>query len=163
MLSVASLLISAMAFIVSYIALVYTARPRVRVSLLNGQGVSPDQVVVLKFRVTMRSRLKRAASDMRIFVNFTSELEPIDVSFGSAFELSDSSVINGKGGSRYLLVTGVRVSKEEPIPYEDFVARIHTPKESGTYHGWTTCFAHGSVDDCGVSHFQVEVLVPQTG
>jgi hypothetical protein len=106
----------------------------------------------------MRSWLKKAAADMRIYVNFTPDIEPVEVAFGSALELSDSNVRTGKGPSRYLVVTGVRISREEPVPYEDFTVRVQTPKKSGTYRGWITCFAHGSGDDCGVSHFQITVL-----
>jgi hypothetical protein len=146
-----------MALITSYIALLYTARPRVSVTLLGNNSYAPLQLATLEFRVAMKSRLRRAASDMRIFVNFTPEVEPLEAAFGSALELRDSNVRIGKGPSRYLVVTGVRVSKDEPVPYEDFTIRIRTPQVPGTYRGWVTCFAHGSTDDCGVSHFQITV------
>lgn len=156
--SVASLLISVVALATSYLALVYTARPRVRVSLVNDEHFPAMQLVTLNFRVEMRSRLKKAVADMKLYINFTPPLEPVDVTFGADLELSDSNVRTGKGASRCLVVTGVRVSREEPVPYEDFSVRVKTPQRSGTYHGWITAFAHDSADDCGVSRFQITVL-----
>jgi hypothetical protein len=155
--TIVSLVISIAALAISYVALLYTARPKVRVTLLNDESFKPGQVVTLKFRVEMRSRLRRAASDLRIFVNFVPDIEPLVASYGSALELSDSNVRTGKGPSRYLTVTGIRVSREEPVPYEDFTIRAQMPSETGTFKGWITCFAHGSTDDCGVSHFAIKV------
>ena len=94
---------------------------------------------------------------MRIFVNFTPDIEPLVATFGSALELTDSNVRTGKGPSRYLVVTGVRVSREEPVPYEDFTIGAQMSSMPGSYAGWITCFAHGSLDDCGVSHFTINV------
>jgi hypothetical protein len=155
--TIVSLVISISALAVSYLALLYTARPKVRVTLLNDESFKPGQVVTLSFRVTMRSRLKRAVSDLRVFTNFVPDVEPLVVSFGSALELTDSNVRTGKGPSRYMTVTGIRISREEPVPYEDYTIAAKMPDEAGIFKGWITCFAHGSTDDCGVSHFAIKV------
>lgn len=155
--TITSLVVSVAALAISYVALLYTARPKVRVTLLNDESFKQGQVVTLKFRVAMRSRLRRAASDLRIFVNFVPDIEPLVASFGSALEHNDSNARTGKGPSRYLTVTGIRVSREEPVPYEDFTIRAQMPTKTGAFKGWVTCFAHGSTDDCGVSHFSVKV------
>ena len=152
-----SLIVSIAALLISYLALIYTARPKVRVTLLNNEYFKPSQVVTLKFRVTMRSHLKKAAADMRVYVNFAPDIEPLVATFGAALEFSDSNVRTGKGASRCLVVPGIRVSREEPVPYEDFTIRAQMPSIPGSYAGWITCFAHDSQDDCGVSHFTVNV------
>ncbi len=159
--TIASLIISIVALVVSYVALIYTARPRVKVALINEKIFNPGQVATLRFRVTMQSRLRRAASDLRIFVNFEPAVEPLVANFGSALELTDSNVRTGKGPSRYVTITGIRVSREEPMPYEDFTVEAKIPMKPGVFNGWITCFAHGSTDDCGVSRFWIVVNPPQ--
>jgi hypothetical protein len=111
----------------------------------------------LRFRVKMRSRIKKAAAHLRIYVNFVPSVEPINARYGSALELETTNVRTGKGPSRYVVVTGIRISRLEPMPYEDFVVRARMPAVPGTYQGWVTCFAYGSADDCGVSHFTLAV------
>jgi hypothetical protein len=105
----------------------------------------------------MRSRIKKAAADMRIYINFVPEVEPVSAHYGSALELETSHVRTGKGPSRYVVVTGIRISRLEPVPYEDFTVRIQVPPAPGVYKGWITCFAYGSADDCGVSNFALRV------
>ncbi len=148
---------SIMALAISYLALVYTAKPRVDVVLVNSQVYATSSDQDLQFRVEMKSRIKKAAADMRIYVNFVPDIEPINARFGSALELDTDNVRTGKGPSRYVVVTGVRISKLEPVPYEDFVVRARMAKAPGIYKGWVTCFAYGSADDCGVSHFTITV------
>lgn len=156
--AISSLIISVIALAISYLALIYTARPKVRVRVLTAGSLRSTQVVDLSFRVEMRSRLKRAAADMRMYINFTPDVEPISATFGSALELNSTEVRSGKGPSRYVVVTGVRISRDEPVPYEDFVVRAQMPQVPGIYQGWVTCFAHGSGDDCGVSRFRLVVI-----
>jgi hypothetical protein len=160
-LNVASLLISGAALTISYVALVYTARPRVRVKLMNGRLVTTGDLTELRFRAMMRSRLKRAATDLRMYVIFPQEITPIEVRFGGALERCSSDVRSGRGSHRYLVVSGVRLSRDEPIPYEDFVVQAQIPQIPGIYRGWITSFAHNSTDDCGVSHFQITVVAQE--
>jgi hypothetical protein len=157
-----SLLISGAALAVSYTALVYTARPRVRVKLVSGASIAADEIGELQFRAMMRSHLKRAAADLRFYVIFPPEVALIEARFGAALQRKNTEVREGKGSRHYLVVSGVRISRDEPFPYEDFIIRARMPRIPGTYRGWITCFAHNSTDDCGVSHFQLSVLGPES-
>jgi hypothetical protein len=157
LISLVSVVLSLMAVAISYMALVYTAKPRVVVELVDNQPLHAGQEHDLQFRVKMGSRIKKAAADLRIYVNFVPQVEPINARYGSALELETTHVRTGKGPSRYVVVTGIRISRLEPIPYEDFVVRARMPNVSGTHKGWVTIFAYGSADDCGVSHFSLTV------
>ncbi|MFD3489235.1 hypothetical protein ACFWWB_01525 [Streptomyces sp. NPDC058690] len=157
MVELVSLTASLVSLIVAYLALVYTARPKARIRLLSGDSFPAGQAATLTFRVTVRSRLKRTAADMRIYVNFPGEVDVRLIRFGSALERVDTNARQGKGGAKYVTATGVRVSKREPVKFEDFEVEIVTPQQSGKYKGWTTAFAHGSADDCGTDQFEITV------
>ena len=157
LISFVSVILSVLAVAISYMALIYTAKPRVVVELVYNHLLHAGQEHDLRFRVKMRSRIKKAAADLRIYINFVPSIEPINARYGSALELETTNVRTGKGPSRYVVVTGIRISRLEPMPYEDFVVRARMPNVAGTYKGWVTCFAYGSADDCGVSHFTLTV------
>lgn len=125
--------------------------------MLSAALLPANKEVLLSFRVSMRSVLKRSASDLRIYVNFPPSFDPIEVRYGSSMERVSSNMRIGKGGCKYLVVDRVRVSRREPIGYEDFVVKVRTSSVAGEWLGWTTVFAHGSVDDCGVDRFKLRV------
>lgn len=157
---IATLAVSLVALAISYVALVYTARARVRVFLVSNNQLARGQVTALRFRVTMRSHLKRSAADMRIYVNFPPGVEPLVIRHGSNLELSNSNSRPGKGGGKYLTATNMRVSNREPIKHEDFTVEVMVPlqAQTGRHRGWVTVFAHGSADDCGTDTFDFWVL-----
>lgn len=154
------MVVALVALAISYLALVYTARARVRVFLVGNNQLARGQMTVVIFRVTMRSHLKRSAADMRIYVNFPPGVDPTVIRHGSAMELSNANSRPGKGGGKYLTATNMRVSNREPVKYEELAVEVMVPHQAqtGRYRGWVTVFAHGSADDCGIDIFHFWVL-----
>lgn len=161
-----SLAISLTALIVSYFAMAYTARPKVTVRLLSARERVAGEVAELRFRVSIKSWIRRSAGDLHIYANFLPNLVPISAHFGSTLEKADSTVRVGKGGAKYVAIKGIVLSKREPISYEDFVVKVQIPDIAGRYEGWTTAFAYGWADECGVARFTLiaskAVLEPET-
>jgi len=91
LISFVSVILSVLAVAISYMALIYTAKPRVVVELVYNHLLHAGQEHDLRFRVKMRSRIKKAAADLRIYINFVPSIEPINARYGSALELETTS------------------------------------------------------------------------
>jgi hypothetical protein len=152
--------------LVSLLALRYGSRPRVKVKLASavaGRRVRTfrgdcGEALPLCLRVRMKTLSgRRGASEIELNIHVISEVLLHLARYGPTQELTSREVKGGKGASRSLNVSGVKVDKWEPTPFEDVELWLTAPMLPGRYLAWTTSFAHGEGGATGVSRFVFKV------
>jgi len=155
---VVQLATAAFASYIAYRTLVHTAKPKVKVELIDpgpGQPVSQEAECRLVFRCSNVGHwyAKPAATGMRAYVNFDPAAEPIALRYGSALEYETTEVRHGKGGALYLVATGIELThREEP---EDLVAIVSVFNVRSTVSLWITLFSDQG--DLGTTPFACPV------
>jgi hypothetical protein len=157
--SLASLAVSSITSVfagyIAIIALQMTAKPKLKMNLLQDTGFSPSEQVTLRFQVENIGHWhsKPAATFMRTYVAFDPALDPIAVRFGSDLRHEKRQVLRGKGGSKYMHVPTGSVFYGEPP--EVFELDITMPAKPGLYRGWAA--VESKQGDCGVHRFSIGV------
>jgi hypothetical protein len=138
------------------------ARPRVTVKLARtvaGPRVRTfrghcGEAFPLCLRIHMKHLfLRRSAADIVLNIHAISDVRLHVARYGATQEFTSRDVKNGKGPSRSMQVSGVRIDKWEPTPFEDLEVWITVPPAGGKYLAWTTSFAHAGGGATGVTRF----------
>lgn len=137
------------------LALRYTAKPRLRVSLLGHGALPPGETVILRFRVSNRGHWygRPAATNVVMFLNFPPEFKPIRARYGSSLEKVCEELKPGKGKTNYLKVDGIQLFHEEPG--EDIEVEVKLPPFPDTYE--VRIAAYSEQGDCGVHKIPIRI------
>ena len=126
-------------------------RPRVTVKLARtvaGPRVRTfrghcGEAFPLCLRIHMKHlSLRRSAADIVLNIHAISDVRLHVARYGATQEFTSRDVKNGKGPSRSMQVSGVKIDKWEPTPFEDVEVWITVPPAGGKYLAWTTSFPH---------------------
>jgi hypothetical protein len=138
-------------------------RPRVTVKLARtvaGPRVRTfrghcGEAFPLCLRIHMkRLSLRRSAADIVLNIHAISDVRLHVARYGATQEFTSRDVKMGKGPSRSMQVSGAKIDKWEPTPFEDVEVWITVPPAGGKYLAWTTSFTHaGGTGGTGVTRF----------
>jgi hypothetical protein len=137
-------------------------RPRVTVKLARtvaGPRVRTfrghcGEAFPLCLRIHMKHlSLRRSAADIVLNIHAISDVRLHVARYGATQEFTSRDVKNGKGPSRSMQVSGVKIDKWEPTPFEDVEVWITVPPVVGKYLAWTTSFPHPGGGGTGVTRF----------
>jgi hypothetical protein len=137
-------------------------RPRVTVKLARtvaGRRVRTfrghcGEAFPLCLRIHMKQlSLRRSAADIVLNIHAISDVRLHVARYGATQEFTSRDVKNGKGPSRSMQVSGVKIDKWEPTPFEDVEVWITVPPARGKYLAWTTSFIHAGGGGTGVTRF----------
>jgi hypothetical protein len=134
-----SIVTALMALGLAWLALRFTAKPKVRIRHLSPLTAGVSESKSLDFRLENVGHLllgRPPATNVRVWVNMHPELEPISLLSGAMLEHETREIKRGKGKSKYLsLKEAVLVYGE---PGEEIRVDLQTPSTSGTYPIWLT-------------------------
>jgi len=161
---VASLATAVAATYVAYRALVFSAKPRLSLTVdppENSRRFAPGEQTT--FMIHLHNvgywYSKPAATEIHAFVNVDEGCDVLQLRYGSGLEISvdESAAKIGKGlhggKSRYLEAFGIFLTQAEAA--ESMELTVRTPMAPGRYEGWVALFAKEG--DCGVHSFQFYV------
>ena len=98
---------------------------------------------------------RSAATNLRLYVNFDSLLEPISLKYGSQLERLEQHVHvvrRGKRNSKYMKASGIQLFFGEPG--EEVEIEVKLPAEAGRHRCWVS--GYSDEGDCGIYEFVVE-------
>jgi hypothetical protein len=132
---IASTITALCAIYIAFLALRHTAKPRIRVVLLN----SEDEVLPCGKEVTFVYEVYNVgywygaapAIDVTVYCNFDPAFQPIELRYGSVQEMSNTHVRIGKGGLKYIRATGLKLVRKREAERIHVVAR--TPVTPGAF------------------------------
>jgi hypothetical protein len=148
--------------VIAIVGFTFLVRPRVTVKLARsvaGPGVRTfrghcGEAFPLCLRIRMkRLSLRRGAADIVLNIHAISDVRLHVARYGATQEFTSRDVKKGKGPSRSMQVTGVKIDKWEPTPFEDAEVWITVPQPGGKYLAWTTSFTHAGGGGIGVTRF----------
>ena len=118
---------------ISYKALVHTAKPRIRIKLLNEKRLASNNKVNFKFHIQNIGHWYGTpiARDITVFCNFSSEFKLNRINYGSRLEDSEVRFKKGKLNMKYYEISGIYVGKAEEGEY--FTVETQTPRKPGNY------------------------------
>lgn len=121
------------ALYLAYAALKHSARPNVKVAMLNpdSQTCSVTTRFVFQFTNVGHWYAKPPAINVVAFCNFSSEFEILELRYGARQQFSKTKVRIGVGNVKYLKATGLKLS------YGDVSEEVHVtakvPERKGEY------------------------------
>lgn len=135
----------------------FTAKPRLRVSLLDDRatGYYTSETITLKYLVENIGRWygRPAAKNVFLYVNFDPAFEPFEIRFGTTLEKSNTTVCRGKRNCKYLNADGIHLTYQEPG--EQIACTVSLPDKEGSYRSWIAAFSDEG--DCGVHRFNIRI------
>lgn len=150
-----TLFISVVVLLLTLLMLRFQAKPKLKIKNRGDFVLHAGEKATLKFHIENVGHLysKPAATNITLWVNFKPEFKPIEIRYGSgAVPLKKSQDVGfGKGGSRYLKVSKIKLFSEEPG--EDIEVDVKMPDKKGIYPIWIA--AYSDQGDCGVHNFKV--------
>jgi hypothetical protein len=150
---------------IAFAGLRFTARPKIRVELLNPKDGAkrlvfpPESHQILRFKFTNVGQwyAHPPARRIHMFISFTKGCKPTAVHYGSTQETPNTDVKTGKGARPYLEVEGMSSFYKEEA--EEFHVDIVMPIESGTFD-CEVAATYGDGLDLGTEWFQFDVEGP---
>jgi hypothetical protein len=147
------------ALYLAYVALKHSAKPNVRVRMLNSKILQCNETVMFVFEFTNVGYwyAKPVAINVLVFCNFAPEFELIELRYGSSQSYADTDAKVGVGKMIYLKAKGLKLTHGEEG--EEVHVKVITPKNEGEYKIRITAFS-----DNGVSlkqEFMIKCKKPQ--
>ena len=162
-LDIASLVLSgitsALIILLTFLALGFSAKPKLEINLKDGRKklkLIKGENKTLRFHIENVGHwyAKPPATNVILFVNFPQPFEPVIIRYGSTLEKEDRNIFHGKDNSKYLKATGILLFHEEPG--EDVEVDVVAPAKSGRYRIWIA--AHSDEGGCGIHRFYIDIV-----
>ena len=128
-----NLIIAICALYLSYMALMHSARPKIKITLESTHNLFCDEKSIFEFSLKNVGNwyAKPMVIALKVYVIFDPQFEPIELFYGSTLEIHNTKVAIGVGERKYLKATGIMLSYgEEP---EKIQAIAKNPNHPGKY------------------------------
>ena len=145
----------------AFVALQFSAKPKIKIMFkgerqTHRKHFQPGENVKLEFEFQNVGHwyAKPAALETIFYLNFSPQFKPSKARYGAEFERINEGVKIGKGGYKFIKVSGIYLFYGEPS--ESVLVETELPSEAGTYLIRVASMSSGG--DHGVHNFQLQVL-----
>lgn len=122
------------ALYLAYVALQHSAKPRIKIRLLNRSELLCGNEIIFKFKISNIGYwyAKPIAVNLVVYCNFDKQFDLRKMFYGSVQQLKDDFIKKGVGNMNYFKATGLKVGPGKEG--EEIHILSETPEKPGKYH-----------------------------